>query len=173
MNMYVYADAALRTARDERTELPPLWYLALGLNGEAGEVADLVKKFERHAKPFDRQKMIDELGDVLWYLTVTAAAAGTNLVEVAKANVAKLEARYPNGFMPAGGGQDADRAAWEAKVNVIPFRQREAGPAGEDTSALAMHPEHPAIRVQATNGKSFQENKRIAIDRLWSMIGNR
>lgn len=106
-----YQQAALRTARDADGALPPLWYLALGLTGEAGEVANLVKKFERHGKPFDADALADELGDVLWYLAVSAQAAGLSLSDVAERNVEKLRARYPDGFRPAGGGADADRAA--------------------------------------------------------------
>jgi MazG nucleotide pyrophosphohydrolase domain len=43
--------------------------LQLGLLGESGEVADLVKKFTAHGKPFDAARLSEELGDVLWYVT--------------------------------------------------------------------------------------------------------
>jgi len=71
---------------------------ALGLGGEAGEVLELVKKHFYHGKPLDREKLIAELGDVLWYLNYTADAIGATLEDVAIANNAKLRARYPNGF---------------------------------------------------------------------------
>lgn len=109
-----YQTAALRTSRGPDGTLPPLWYLALGMAGEAGEVANLVKKFERHGKPFDADAVVDELGDVLWYVAVAAVRCGVDLSEVAARNVAKLRRRYPDGFEARGGGADADRAA-EAK----------------------------------------------------------
>lgn len=173
MNLYTYEEAALRTARDADGSLPPLWYLALGLTGEAGEVADLVKKFERHAKPFDRARIIDELGDVLWYLAVMARASGTTLLEVAQHNVAKLERRYPSGFAPRGGGAAADRAAWESAVQVIPYVPLGESPAGEATCAVAIHPEHPTVRVQANTAATFGENRRAALDKLWAMVGTK
>lgn len=47
-----------------------LQILQLGLVGEAGEVADLIKKVEGHGHPANREKLIKELGDVLWYVAV-------------------------------------------------------------------------------------------------------
>lgn len=71
---------------------------ALGLTGEAGEVADLLKKGYGHGHGVDTEKLKKELGDVLWYLAVLADAFGMTLEDVARANVEKLRARYPAGF---------------------------------------------------------------------------
>lgn len=73
----------------------------LGLGGEAGEVIDLIKKYIGHGHPLDRERLLRELGDVLWYVSAIAGALGFTLEEVARANVAKLRARYPDGFDPA------------------------------------------------------------------------
>ncbi len=71
---------------------------ALGLAGEAGEFANLVKKMTAHGHPFDPESLKDELGDVLWYLAEAATAVGLNLEDIASQNVAKLTKRYPEGF---------------------------------------------------------------------------
>lgn len=71
---------------------------ALGLTGEAGEVADIVKKHVYHGHELDRINLVKELGDVLWYVAYTAERLGVSLQEVAEINIAKLKARYPNGF---------------------------------------------------------------------------
>ena len=71
---------------------------ALGLAGEAGEFANLVKKMTAHGHPFDPEALKDELGDVLWYLAEAATAVGLDLEEVASQNVNKLIKRYPQGF---------------------------------------------------------------------------
>jgi NTP pyrophosphatase (non-canonical NTP hydrolase) len=71
---------------------------ALGVAGEAGEVADLIKKEFFHGHTPDREKLKKELGDVLWYIAMLARARGLTLSEVADANIAKLRARYPDGF---------------------------------------------------------------------------
>ncbi len=71
---------------------------ALGLAGEAGEFANLVKKMTAHGHQFDKKALEDELGDVLWYLAEAATSAGLNLDNIASQNVDKLIKRYPNGF---------------------------------------------------------------------------
>lgn len=74
-----------------------------GLAGEAGEVGDLWKKLKFHGKELNeenRQKLIDELSDVCWYLMQAAIALGVPLDEVIEHNIAKLQARHPHGFSP-------------------------------------------------------------------------
>jgi NTP pyrophosphatase (non-canonical NTP hydrolase) len=75
-----------------------LMVAALGLAGEAGEFANLVKKMTAHGHSFDPEPLKDELGDVLWYLAEAATAAGLDLNEIAQENVEKLLKRYPKGF---------------------------------------------------------------------------
>ena len=73
---------------------------ALGLAGESGEFADLIKKhlFQGHA--LDTVRLIKELGDIRWYLEEACVALGVTLEDIEKANIEKLLARYPNGFNP-------------------------------------------------------------------------
>ena len=77
-------------------ELGALSYLALGLNGEAGEVADEVKKAIRNDGEISaarRAKILEEIGDVLWCITRIAIEFDTPLSEIAQANIDKLEMR--------------------------------------------------------------------------------
>jgi len=75
-----------------------LMVAALGLAGEAGEFANLVKKMTAHGHPLDPEALKDELGDVLWYLAEAATAAGLSLDDIGQENVDKLLKRYPEGF---------------------------------------------------------------------------
>lgn len=93
-----YQDAASRWANMDATDKEDRILCALGLAGETGEVVDLIKKFEGHGHDVDVEKLKLELGDLLWYLARLASKYGIPLEEIARANVAKLEARYPNGF---------------------------------------------------------------------------
>ena len=72
---------------------------ALGL-GEAGELQNVVKKHIFHGHDLDqsREKVMDESGDVLWYLAMINEVYGITLEEVAQHNVMKLKKRYPEGF---------------------------------------------------------------------------
>lgn len=70
----------------------------MGLNGEAGECIDLYKKTLYHGHPLDREHLAKELGDVAWYLAVTAHAIDYDLESILQMNVDKLRKRYPDGF---------------------------------------------------------------------------
>ena len=96
MNLNDYQELAARTL----AELP-LEGAALGLCGEAGEVGDLIKKVAYHGHELDDAELTKELGDVLWYLAAIANIRGLSLNQIGEANIAKLKARYPNGFNSA------------------------------------------------------------------------
>ena len=71
---------------------------ALGVAGEAGEVADLIKKKQFHGHEVTADEIKKELGDVLHYLSGIATLFDIDLEDVATANIEKLRKRYPNGF---------------------------------------------------------------------------
>jgi NTP pyrophosphatase (non-canonical NTP hydrolase) len=99
MDLNEYQRLAMRTKnRGEIGGIPDLAVAGLGIAGEAGEVADEIKKVLGHGKAMDVEKLKKELGDVLWYCASVAVYIVTTLSEVAELNVAKLKARYPNGF---------------------------------------------------------------------------
>ena len=71
---------------------------ALGLAGEAGEVAELVKKGILHQHGLDHDRLKKELGDVLWYAAALCTRLGLDMGAVMQANIDKLLERYPDGF---------------------------------------------------------------------------
>lgn len=93
-----YQQAALRTVPGD---LPPERLLLnglMGLNGEAGEAIDILKKHLFQGHELDTEHMAKELGDVAWYLAVSANAIGYDLETIMQMNVDKLKARYPDGL---------------------------------------------------------------------------
>lgn len=70
----------------------------MGLTGEAGEVADLVKKTMFHEKALDLDHLQKELGDVMWYVAMICYTCGLDMDDVMAMNIEKLKARYPEGF---------------------------------------------------------------------------
>jgi NTP pyrophosphatase (non-canonical NTP hydrolase) len=93
-----YQRLALRTAGHTEDWEKVLTYTALGLTGESGEVAEMIKKAFYHGHALDQDALSKELGDVLWYLAVMASGLGLSLGTIAEANIAKLRQRYPEGF---------------------------------------------------------------------------
>lgn len=98
-----YQEHCMRTCTHPRGSSAPfaLAWNALGLTGEAGEVADLIKKVIGHGHALDVEKLKLELGDVLWYIAALANDLGITLQDIAEANIEKLKKRYPNGFQRA------------------------------------------------------------------------
>jgi len=93
-----YQHAASRTINRALDDSGRLVDAAAGLAEEAGEVLGLVRKHVYMQHDLDRERIKKELGDVLWCLAVVCGSVGLSLDEVADANVAKLRARYPDGY---------------------------------------------------------------------------
>lgn len=72
--------------------------LGLGLAGEAGEAADIIKKHVGHGHPLAQQDLFEELGDVMWYIAAIAESIHVTLDSIADFNIEKLRKRYPEGF---------------------------------------------------------------------------
>lgn len=136
LTLDAYAALALRTANYDipsilRRLTPDLILLVnagLGVAGEAGELADEVKKILFHGKGLvyveatatytltqeAREKLVKEAGDVLWYLALLSYVLRVPLEDIAKANVEKLKQRYPEGFT---------EAAAAARVDTLPGQE--------------------------------------------------
>ena len=97
MNFEEYQKEAKQTALYPN-RLKNLEYPTLGLAGEAGEVANIVKKIQRdfggEITDEIRAKLKDELGDVLWYISACADELNLTLTEIAEFNVQKLASRH-------------------------------------------------------------------------------
>jgi len=97
MTFEEYQAEAVQTAHYPR-RMSNLEYPTLGLTGEAGEVANIVKKIQRdfggELTDEIREKLKDELGDVLWYISACADELGLTLTEIAEFNVSKLAKRH-------------------------------------------------------------------------------
>lgn len=93
-----YRLLAMRTSRKDLSAKEHLLNGMLGLAGECGECADLVKKHMYQDGRDIKDKLFDELSDVLWYVAETATAMGFNMNDIAAHNIEKLKKRYPEGF---------------------------------------------------------------------------
>ena len=93
-----YQKRAMRTSRSDMSQEEHVLNAMLGLAGEAGECCDLVKKHNYQDGRNIYNDLIDELGDVLWYVAEAANALDITLESVALHNINKLKKRYPYGF---------------------------------------------------------------------------
>ena len=75
-----------------------LLHAAVGVSGEAGELLDAIKKHVFYGKLLDRVNVVEELGDIEFYLQMMRTALGVEHHEIIEANVSKLSKRYPQGY---------------------------------------------------------------------------
>lgn len=84
-----------------------LLYLTLGVAGEAGEIAEKIKKALRNDEGIvsdeKKEELKHEIGDVLWYLSQLSRTLGFNFSEAAEANITKLESRAKRGVIKSFG----------------------------------------------------------------------
>ena len=101
----MYQKVALTTAIYPREQA--IIYPTLGLTGEAGEVANKVKKIIRDGSDSKDEKLVSEIkaeiGDCLWYIAVLANDFGIKLSDIASANLEKLENRKKNNTIRGSG----------------------------------------------------------------------
>ena len=112
MDLDAYLISARRTVNPALDERDRMVDAAAGLAEEAAEVLGLIRKRAFQQRDLPRERLVEELGDVLWCLAITADSLGLTLNEVAKANVEKLAKRHPDGFA-ARGPEDWNRSPKE------------------------------------------------------------
>lgn len=98
MKFSEYQQASNKTRNREIGMDNELANYSLGLVCEAGEVGDILKKMLFHGHNLDRDGVIKEMGDVLWYMSNICNILNIKLSDVARINLGKLNKRYPNGF---------------------------------------------------------------------------
>lgn len=98
MNLANYQDAVLRTMHRSETPMQNIPNYCMGAAGELGEVVDHLKKFIYHGHELNPKDVMEELGDVMWYIAAITSELGFDLSDIAEMNIRKLEKRYPSGF---------------------------------------------------------------------------
>jgi NTP pyrophosphatase (non-canonical NTP hydrolase) len=93
-DLYQFQQDALASAvYPDQGKLNGLIYAVLGLTGEAGELANKLKKHLRSGTSVDNQVLLDEAGDVQWYLAAVARELNSTLNQMAEMNIKKLRQR--------------------------------------------------------------------------------
>lgn len=102
-----YQESALRTesnnfetigSRLMQGEIIRLLHAGMGMDTEAGEFTDQLKKHIFYGKPLDEVNLSEEIGDMLWYIAIAADALNIDISQIMQTNIDKLKARYPEKF---------------------------------------------------------------------------
>ena len=97
-----FQELSKRTLNTDLDKRQQILNYALGLAGEAaGEVGEMVKKAMFHGHELNRDKIAEELGDVMFYVAALATTLNVTLEDIATFNISKLAVRYPSGFSAA------------------------------------------------------------------------
>lgn len=94
---------------EQNKDLARVLHAATGMAGEAGEVIDSVKKTVYYGKPLNKEHLLEETGDILWYMAIMLHQLGSSFEEVMQKNVDKLNKRYPQGFSEQDAIQRKDK----------------------------------------------------------------
>lgn len=86
-----------------------LWHMASCIPGEAGELFDAVKKLVIYAKPLDRANVVEELGDIEFYMEGLRHALDITREETLEGNIDKLSVRYGTKYSDAAAQTRADK----------------------------------------------------------------
>lgn len=107
MTLDEYQQQALTTVLSSGDDFKDLLHWVLGINGEAGEVAEKIKKIIRdkdgQVSEQDKTELAKEVGDVLWYLAVFAHHLGVPFETIAQQNLDKLKSRKSRGVLGGTG----------------------------------------------------------------------
>jgi NTP pyrophosphatase (non-canonical NTP hydrolase) len=87
-----------------------LVHAAMGVAGEGGELLDAVKKHWVYGKELDRENILEECGDAMFYIAVLLKHCGYTLEQAMQHNMAKLNKRYPEGYSDIAAQTRADKA---------------------------------------------------------------
>lgn len=97
--------------RDEMTPISAhLLHMVIGIAGEAGELLDAIKKGTIYQKPLDHNNIIEELGDIEFYMQGLRAKLGITREETLEANITKLQKRYGEKYSDQAAQLRTDKA---------------------------------------------------------------
>ena len=108
-NTEIFQREARRSLRDDLPYEAMCSNMCMGLAGEIGEVIDIMKKHIYQGKELDITDVIEEVGDVLWYIANFCNINNITMDECMESNIKKLRKRFPNGFTTKDANERKDK----------------------------------------------------------------
>ena len=112
-------------------------HMVIGIAGEVGEVADCVKKFTIYGKPLDRKNLVEELGDIEFYLAGLRQLFGVSRTETLRSNIEKLKIRYADGYSDRAAITRADKMEQTEQMPTPPMEDNPMGISLPNSGATA------------------------------------
>ena len=113
-NYSEFVMALAKPGEDILKEMSPqqmhLLHCAVGISGETGELLDAIKKAAVYQKPIDLENVVEELGDLEFYMEGLRSKLGITREQTIEANIKKLEKRYKGGYSNKAAQERADKA---------------------------------------------------------------
>ena len=98
MKIEEYQRQSKRTLPTNFSDVELIKNMCFGLGGETGEVLDIFKKYFYQGHSLDKNMIIDELGDIMFYIVNLCTLLDISIINVLEHNIEKLNKRYPRGF---------------------------------------------------------------------------
>jgi len=95
---------------------PDMEHAIIGIADEAGELIKAMKKIKIYNQKPDNTNMIEEAGDIMWYLAIFAKALGVTFEDIWQANINKLKVRYPEQYTDYEAAEENRDRAKEREV---------------------------------------------------------
>ena len=108
-NTEIFQREARKSLRDDLPYEAMCSNMCMGLAGEIGEVIDIMKKHIYQGKELDITDVIEEVGDVLWYIANFCNVNNITMDECMESNIKKLRKRFPNGFTTKDANERKDK----------------------------------------------------------------
>lgn len=133
-------------------------HMIIGIAGEAGEICDAIKKNTIYGKTLDLNNVIEELGDLEWYMAGLRQMLGISRRTVLDANVVKLQARYTGGTYSDQAANDrADKIVsitgapiMSSNLQVVNMALMNEHVEAADSTAAALTPSKEDVKLDAT-----------------------
>lgn len=104
-----YSAFVKHLAKPLANQIEDVLHAAVGISGEAGELIDSIKKTWIYNKPLDRENIVEELGDLNWYIQHLQNVLGITDEEIMAHNTQKLNVRYAKGYSDKAAQERADK----------------------------------------------------------------
>ena len=125
MDLKEYQKLCKLTARKGKDVNEDLCAWGLGVSGEAGDISSCIKKLVFHKNDAIKDGIKENIGDIMWYVSMICNSLGWDLNEVLEENIKKLKERYPKGFGEVEAQREGTMIKWSGNEETENREEKE------------------------------------------------